>query len=460
MKYDFDMFATYPPRRCGIGTYTNNLIEALTGFPEVGKIRVAAISKEELSYKKPVDFIINQYDTLSWDKAASRTIKRAAKSKNPTVAVLQHEYGLDGEHGLGNNYVAVAERLHAEGVIVITYFHTILRKPNEHQKRTLQDLAEYSDGLVVATDSAIKLLSSNRYNINPSKLRHIDHGVRIRDISELDRLDIKTRQFGVDNNFLIFTTLGLLSPDKGIQYSIPAYGEFLKQSVTPEDRKRMCYLIAGEVHPDFVASDGGKRYREYREELREAIASSGVRYNEVEELRQVNLRDFDVVFLNMYLSEHHLKTSYGAANAVIYPTVKLGQGVSGVLADTAGAGRIAIATASDYAKYLIGNGTSISDRRIRVSDRGILIARPKIDYIAKGLDYFTYELPKEARILMEENAREKGHDMRWDNSAWKLIQYISFIDDGRRIIRGRGPEFVRENPSKYAALNAELKGKK
>jgi len=70
--------------------------------------------------------------------------------------------------------------------------------------------------------------------------------------SQYDRLAIK-EQFGLKNCFLV-TTLGLLSPDKGIQYGIHGFGKFLEESLTERQRENVLYLIAGQCHPDFVKS--------------------------------------------------------------------------------------------------------------------------------------------------------------------------------------------------------------
>jgi hypothetical protein len=37
--------------------------------------------------------------------------------------------------------------------------------------------------------------------------------------------------------------------------------------------------------------------------------------------------------------------------------------------------------------------------------------------------------------------------MRWDNSAWALLQYIDFVREENQIVTGRGIKFVREKPS-------------
>jgi len=43
--------------------------------------------------------------------------------------------------------------------MTFVYLHTVLDDPNEHQKKVLQGLANYSDGLLVTREGAIDILS-------------------------------------------------------------------------------------------------------------------------------------------------------------------------------------------------------------------------------------------------------------------------------------------------------------
>ena len=137
----------------------------------------------------------------------------------------------------------MAKAFGAQGLTTLVYLHTVLDEPNDHQKKTLQELAEYSDGLILTSENAMEKLESSTYKIDHSKLKHIDHGIRMQHPSEHDRLAIKEK-YGLKDFFLV-TTLGLLSSDKGIQYSIRAYGRFLERSCTDGQRERIVYLIAG-----------------------------------------------------------------------------------------------------------------------------------------------------------------------------------------------------------------------
>ena len=451
MPYNIRMVSTYPPRRCGIGTFCRSLASALSHFTaEVGYIRIAAIDNGNGPYEIPVDLVIDQYNAKSWVSATNHIFARAKESATPTIVILQHEYGLDpderGKDCRGANFVNMAKAFRERGLTTLVYLHTVLDDPDEHQKKTLQELAEYSDGFIVTTESAIDILGSGIYDIENTKLKHLDHGVRMQHPSHFDRLTIK-RQYGLENHFLC-TTVGLLSPDKGIQYGIRAFGRFLEESCTAEQRKKMVYVVAGQCHPEFVRADGGEPHRQYQETLAKTLEEAKVKWCKVKDLSDVNFDENEVVLYDAFIDESTLLKLYGASNAMILPYLNMQQISSGVLADTLGSGRIAIATKFRYALELIHSNKSCPKGIVigRYA-RGILVdpGEPSVEQIAQGIDYLVFNSDK--RLMMEKQAHQRGYQMRWDNTAWGLLQYLDFVNDQKGIVTGRGIKFAREKPS-------------
>jgi glycosyltransferase involved in cell wall biosynthesis len=441
------MVSTYPPRRCGIGTFSRDLATALEHLTaEIGHIRIAAIDNGSGRYDIPVDLSIDQYNPASWQDTITNIIARAKESSNPTVVLLQHEYGLDpddsGRDGRGTNFIKMARAFNANGLITLVYLHTVLDNPDEHQKKILQELAKSSDSLIVTTESAIQILESPTYGIPHFKLKHIDHGIRMQQRSQYDRLEMK-RRYGMEDRFL-FTTLGLLSPDKGVQYSIRAYGKFLAESCTEKQRTRIIYLIAGQCHPEFVKAEGGEPYRKYQALLNEALEESKLTWYKIKDLNGTDITRYDVVFLDSFLDETTLVGLYGATNCMVLPYLNMQQISSGILADTLGSGRVAIATKSLYAKELIHSNKQCPEGLIigRYA-RGILVdpGQPSIQQIALAFDYVVFNQKK--RLMMEKQAHQRGYQMRWGNSAWALLQYIDFVREQKEIVTGRGVKFVR-----------------
>jgi len=454
MPYNVRIISTYPPRRCGIGTFSRDLANALEHFTgEVGSIRVSAIDKENLPYDIPVDLVIDQYNPQSWKDGIKDVLARARENPNPKVVLLQHEYGLDpdenGNDGDGTNFIEFAKACTKEGLTTLVYLHTVLSEPDPHQKMVLQELAEYSDGLIVTTESAINILESKTYGIGHSKLKHIDHGIKMQHPSQYDRLAIK-EQFGLKDCFLV-TTLGLLSTDKGIQYGIRGYGKFIKESLTSEQRENILYLIAGQCHPEFMKAEEGKEYERYQETINKALDESQIRWCRVKELGGFDFKKYDVVFLDTFLDEVSLLKLYGATNVMLLPYLKMDQISSGILAETLGTGRVAIATKFKYALELIHSNKRCPEGVVIGRHvRGILIdaGENSVEQIARALDYLVFNGAR--RLQMEREAHQRGYQMQWQNTAWALLQHIDFIRENKEIVTGRGIKFTREKASKYS----------
>ncbi len=251
----------------------------------------------------------------------------------------------------------------------------------------------------------------------------------------------------MESSFLI-TTLGLLSPGKGIQYSLRGYGKFLDESCTEAQREDMVYLIAGRCHPEFIRAEGGKYYREYEATLADALKDAKVKWCKVKELHGTDFSGNDVVFLDAFLDETTLVELYCATNAMVLPYLNMQQISSGILADTLGSGRAAITTKFKYALELLhSNKACPPGAVIGRYARGILVdpAEPSIEQIAKGLDFLVFN--KRKRLIMEKDAHQRGYQMRWNNSAWALLQYLDFVREAKEIVTGRGVTFAREKSS-------------
>lgn len=457
MAYNIRIVSTYPPRKCGIGTFARDLASALEHFTgEVGSIRIAAIDKDQLPYSIPVDLVIDQYNPQSWKDGIKDIIKRANESSNPTAVLLQHEYGLDPDHnnneGDGDNYIQMVKAFSAKGLMTFVYLHTVLNRPDLHQKAVLQELAADSDGLIVTTETAIELLQSKLYGIPSDKLKHIDHGIRMHHCAQYDRLDIKT-ELGL-KDFLLITTLGLLSADKGIQYAIKAYAKFLKESCTPPQREKIVYLIAGQCHPEFIKTDQGRSHQEFMDSLTSALNTSNLSWCRVSNLQEVDFAKYEMVFLDAFIDESLLIKLYAATNIMILPYLNMQQMSSGILADTIGSGRVAISTKFQYALELIHSNKKCREGMvIGRHARGILVdpGETSVHQIAQAVDYLVFN--KKARLRMEKQALQRGFQMRWYNSAWMLLQYIEFVMNQREKVSGRGITFHRKKDSSLKQAN-------
>ncbi|MEP6748001.1 MAG: glycosyl transferase, partial [Bacteroidota bacterium] len=95
MKIAF--IGTYPPRECGIGTFTNNKFMAMADSDDNGdeshEGMVIAVSDHENSYDYPdeVAFTIRQNQQTDYIEAAAFINRSGAD-----ICILEHEFGIYG----------------------------------------------------------------------------------------------------------------------------------------------------------------------------------------------------------------------------------------------------------------------------------------------------------------------------------------------------------------------------
>jgi len=129
--------STYPPRRCGIATFTSDLMGAMRQAEARTQARVAAIDERNTvrAYGSEVRWRIRQGGPVSY-MAAAREIDRS----NADVVCVQHEFGLyglwkgggyAGEHWIEGTYedhlTPFLEELKKPALVTM---HTVLPEPS------------------------------------------------------------------------------------------------------------------------------------------------------------------------------------------------------------------------------------------------------------------------------------------------------------------------------------------
>ncbi len=114
------VISTYPPRECGIATYSKDLIEALENkFSNTFNISVCAIESdtEQHIYPDRVKYILNTDLVTDFDHLAN------CINDNPSIRIvlLQHEFGL-----FKNNELKFIAFLATICKPLIVVFHTVL----------------------------------------------------------------------------------------------------------------------------------------------------------------------------------------------------------------------------------------------------------------------------------------------------------------------------------------------
>ena len=145
------LIGNHLPRRCGIATFTTDLLNALIAESPESSVWALAMNDipEGYSYPHQVHFEINQ-NNISEYRLASDYLNMTQVD----VVCVQHEFGIFG----GKNGSFLLEMLRNLRMPIVTTLHTVLNEPSPGEKEVLVELARVSDKLVVMSTLAVKML--------------------------------------------------------------------------------------------------------------------------------------------------------------------------------------------------------------------------------------------------------------------------------------------------------------
>jgi glycosyltransferase involved in cell wall biosynthesis len=262
---------------------------------------------------------------------------------------------------------------------IVTTLHTILREPDPHQRRVLEEVAALSDRVVVMSERGAAFLREV-YRISPAKIDLIPHGIP--DLSFVDP-GFHKDLFGVEGK-IVLLSFGLLSANKGIENVIAALPAILAK------HPNVVYFIVGATHPQVKQHDG----ETYRLSLQWLAQEKGV--------------EGQVIFYNQFVTLDELVEFIGAADIYITPYQNPAQIVSGTLAYTLGAGKAIISTPYWYAEEMLAD------------ERGVLVPfRDPPALAAQVIDLLDNEAKRHA---MRKRAYMFGRDMIWPQVARRYLE--------------------------------------
>ena len=357
----------YLPRKCGIATFTSDLLTSVAAEHPQSQCFAVPVNDIEEGYEYPgvVRFEIEEQDLSSYQRAAD-----FLNISNVDMVCVQHEFGIYGGPA-GRHLLALVRELKMP---VVTTFHTLLREPNDTQRRVMQELIAHSTRLVTMTERGRQMLQ-DVYKAPAGKIDLIPHGIP--DIPFVDPNYYKD-QFGVEGR-MVLLTFGLLSPNKGIEHVLNALPQILA------DFPDVVYIVLGATHPHELA-ERGEAYRLSLEIL--------AKKNKVEK---------SVIFYNRFVELEELKEFIGAADLYITPYLNEAQITSGTLAYTFGAGKAVVSTPYWHAAELLAE------------DRGVLV--PFGDSSAIGREVCDLLRDATRRNAIRKNAYKLGREMVWSNVA-------------------------------------------
>lgn len=359
---------SYPPRECGIATYSNDLIKAINNkFSNSLSIKICALESgdADFQYSDEVKYtlktsIAEHYATLSSKINNDNLIK---------IVLIQHEFGF-----FKKQEQAFLQFLTDLKKPVIIVFHTVLPHPDEQLKSKVKSIAAGCESIIVMTHNSNEILIKD-YNLPQEKICVIAHGTHL--VPHLNKNFLK-KKYGIEGR-KVLTTFGLLSSGKSIETTIKALPPIIKKC--PD----VLFLIIGKTHPEVLKEEG----EQYRKSLEEMI----IRLNLINHVK----------FINSYLPLPELLEYLQLTDIYLFTTNDPNQAVSGTFAYAMSCGCPIISTPIPHAKEVL------------TEDTGIIFDFGNSQQLANGV----LRLLKDDKLRrnIRVNTLQKIVSTAWENSA-------------------------------------------
>lgn len=385
-KHGILFIGTFPPKKCGIASFTYDLATALSKESgECLEINICALDtgKNLDMYNFPVTHVMDSNNLGDYQEMAKKI------NQDPLIKLvcIEHEFGLFG--GNRGNYILMLTSLLEKPSVLC--FHTILPDPDSGLKSLIRSICEQVSRVVVMTYHSAKLLEED-YGIHHQKIKIIPHGTHL---IESDNPAGLKKKYGLDKK-LVLTTFGLLSPNKGIKTGIRAMAHIVKKF--PE----ALYLVLGRTHPNLIAEEG----ESYRESLQKMI-------------RELNLSN-NVRLVNEYLPTQELMEHLVLTDLYLFTSRDPYQAVSGTFIYAMSAGCPIISNSFVLADEMLGDGKG-----------GIIIPSGNEEELAEKAIY----------LLKHPQIRERMGSHAFNitrNTIWKNVaqQHAALFND---LLKGFSP---------------------
>lgn len=382
------LVGTYPPRRCGIATFTYDLALSLAGIVGKQRCRVVALTNtsEWYDYPEEVSFEIQQNRLQDYQIAAEYI-----NFSNANLVCLQHEFGIFG--GAQGAYLfSLLDNLKKP---LVTTLHTVIRNPESEYHAAMEKVLRRSDTLVVMSQTGAGILQ-DEYGVAPERIAVIHHGVP--DVPFTDS-NLHKDQFGLAGR-LVILSFGLVGPNKGIEVMLEALTAVVQR------HPNVTYVILGATHPEIKRSQGER----YRISLERKVRDLGLQPN--------------VVFLNTFVDTAELIDYICASDIYVTPYLSEEQIVSGTLAYAVGAGKAVISTPYLYAREILDD------------NRGILVPFNDVSEMSNAL-LSLIERPAQLH-RMRSKAYEFGRQMIWAEVGRRYAELFCQVVSMRGAVAAQG----------------------
>jgi glycosyltransferase involved in cell wall biosynthesis len=394
------VITTFPPRQCGIATYSQDLIKALNNqYVDSFSLTICALENknEKHTYTdSSVKYVLDTSNPESYTALASAI----NNDDNIKAVLLQHEFGLF--HESVQEFNAFINAVQKPLCVV---FHTVLPNPDEQFKANVQHILDRVDSLIVMTNNAADILIRD-YMIDREKITVIAHGTHL--VPHAEKSDLK-QKYGYEGR-QILSTFGLLSSGKSIETTLDALPKVVDKA--PET----LFLIIGKTHPT-VALNEGEQYREF---LEQKIEDLGLQNN--------------VAFINKYVALDELLEYLQMTDIYLFTSKDPNQAVSGTFSYALSCGCAIISTPIPHAKEVLAG------------DTGMTFDFGNSEELANAINTLIFDVELRQRMVL--NGLHKIMHTAWENSAVSHARLLEKTSKGGIRLQYRNPEINLEHIKK------------
>jgi len=378
------LLTSYPPRECGIATYSKDLERALSekfGQSFTLKIFPLESRSEQHRYPKGIGSVLNTDSALDFLKASYRI----NSDPNVGMVLIQHEFGLfkDSE----NAFLEFLEFL--DKPIAIT-FHTILPEPSDQVRSIVQRISFLSDAIIVMTQTSAEILIRT-YGVRADKITVIPHGTHL---VLYENRDFLKEKYGLSRK-KVLSTFGLLGPGKSIETTLRALPDIVAEF--PET----VFLIIGRTHPTLVKEEG-EIYRDYLQR----------------KIRELDITDH-VRFVNEFVPLHELLEYLQLTDIYLFTSKDPNQAVSGTFSYALSCGCPVISTPIPHALEVLQN------------EAGIIFGFEDSDQLERAVVQLLHN--DELRHRLSLNGLNTSATSAWENAAIAHAKIFERLAKGIRL---------------------------
>lgn len=363
------LIGNFAPRKCGIATFTSDIVEQLARYHPEMTVDVYAMQDAEAPAPHG-----EVHDEI--ERAALSDYARAARRMNEDgvdAVWLQHEFGIFGGE-CGAHILHLVERIAAPLIVTM---HTVLSDPDPLQEDITCRLLGRASRIMVMGQGGRDLLVS-RYGASADRISIIEHGAPDRDLRPLRRDGRRT-----------LMTFGLLGPGKGLETAIRALPEIVRRH--PET----VYRIAGVSHPNEVLRNG----EAYRDKLIALAETEGVADH--------------IEWIDRFLDNDDLIRLLEDCDIYLTPYPNLQQSTSGTLSYAVALGRAVVSTPYVHARELLGDVG------------GVLVEPGDCGAIARAVNALL-DSPEELEAL-QRRTYQRGRRTVWQHFAGRSAELIRSV---------------------------------